>query len=112
MANGAAIHCTLHSSKTEGSFTDATIFLHHAATVHDYDLKIRLCHLQRRRRPRSANVWSMKDVEIKMTDSASDSTTDSTADSTTDIIMSGTQTPASSVDSDALLNIDPRLLTD
>jgi hypothetical protein len=47
-----------------------------------------------------------------MTDSTSDSTTDSTADSTTDIIMSGTQTPASSVNSDTLLNIDPRLLTD
>jgi len=46
------------------------------------------------------------------TDSASDSTTGSTADSTTDATVSGTQTPASSVDPDALLNIDPRLSTD
>lgn len=41
-----------------------------------------------------------------------DLTTDSTTDSTTDVTMSGPQTPVSSVDSDVLLSIDPRLLTD
>jgi hypothetical protein len=113
MTNDAAIHCTLHS-QTERGFTEATTFLHHVATIHDYDPKIRPCHFQRyqRRRPRSADVWSMKELKIKMTtDSLLDSTTDSTVDLTTDITMSGTQTPASSVDSDILLRIDPRLLT-
>lgn len=37
--------------------------------------------------------------------------TDVTTDAATDVTMSGTQTPASSVDSDILLRIDPRLLT-
>lgn len=37
---------------------------------------------------------------------------DSTTDSATDVTMSGIQNPASSVGSDALLDIDPRLLTD
>jgi hypothetical protein len=110
MAKGATVNCTLHSYKIEGGFTDTRAFLHHAATVHDYDLKIRPCRLQRCRPPGSTNFPSMKDLQMEMTtDSASDSTTGSTADSTTDATMSGTQTPASSVDSDALLNIDPRL---
>jgi hypothetical protein len=113
MAKGATVNCTLHSCKIEGGFTDTRAFLHHAATVHDYDLKIRPRHLQRCRPPGSTNFSSMKDLEMEMTtDSASDSTTGSTADSTTDATMLGTQTPASSVDSNALLNIDPRLLTD
>jgi hypothetical protein len=90
MTNDAAIHCILHS-QTECGFTETTTFLNHAAMVHDYGPKIRPYHLQRRRRPRSADVWSMKELKIKMTtDSSSDSTTDSTADSTTDIAMSGT----------------------
>jgi hypothetical protein len=112
MTNGTAIHYTLHSSKTVAAFTDVTTFLYHATTVHDYDPKIQQCYLQQRRRLRSGNVWSAKDLKIKITDSSSDSTTDSTADSTTDIIMSKTQTPISSIDSDTLLNINPRLLTD
>lgn len=90
MTNDAAIHCTLHS-QTERGFTETTTFLHYAATVHDYDPKIRPYHPQRRRHPRSADVWSMRELKIKMTtDSSSDSTTDSTADSTTDIAMPGT----------------------
>jgi len=90
MTNDAAIHYTLHS-QTERGFTETTTFLHYAATVHDYDPKIRPYHLQRHQRPRSADVWSMRELKIKMTtDSSSDSTTDPTVDSTTDIAMSGT----------------------
>ena len=103
LAEGTGVRCTLDTCKNEEAFVDVTMFLHHAATAHDYDLKIGPHHLKRRRRTCSADALSVNDL-------AMDSTTDSTIDSMADVTMSGTQTPASSVDSDVLLNIDPRLL--
>jgi hypothetical protein len=82
MANGAAIHCSLHSSRIKGGWTDPITFLHHTATL-DYDPKIRRDNLQRCRPPSSTNFGSKKDLKIEMT-------TDLTADSTTNVIRSGT----------------------
>lgn len=121
LAEGTAVHCTLETCKDEKVFVDIRVFLRHAATVHDYDLEIGPRYFNRRSRNSKTQVLGMDESSIPLsTDSTSDSATDSTSDSATDVItdattdvtMSGTQTPPSSVGSDILHRIDPRLLTD
>ncbi len=107
------VHCILDTYKNEEIFIDITVFLYYTATAHNYDLKIGSRYLERRYRIYSIDVPLVNDLTIDLTtDSITDSTTDKTIDETTNETMSDIQTSASSVDSDVLLNINPRLLAD
>jgi hypothetical protein len=44
-----------------------TVFLHHAATAHDYELKIGPRHLKRRRRTGYAIALSVNDLAMDLT---------------------------------------------
>jgi hypothetical protein len=73
-------------------FEEIAEFLAHAVNVHEYDVHIKLQHLPKRPTPSSSDTSSVGSAEALESDN-----------------MSRTDTPLSSLDSEAA-NIDPRLL--
>ena len=52
LAERTGVHCARETCKGEAAFVDVTVFLCHAVTVHDYDLKRTPRHLKHYRRTR------------------------------------------------------------
>ncbi|PKY02549.1 hypothetical protein P168DRAFT_283324 [Aspergillus campestris IBT 28561] len=87
------ISCTWAACGGVPKFTKVTEFLAHAATIHQYDVQIRLQHLPKRPRVICSDTSSVDSSEASLKSNG----------------RSNTETPASSVGFE-MENIDPRLL--
>jgi hypothetical protein len=95
LAKGVPVYCTWDTCETITGFADAMAFLNHAATAHDYDLKIR---------PRQLGGF----LHTETTEFIAE--IDGMTDVTTMRTVSDIGTPASSTASDIRERIDPILL--
>lgn len=104
LARRKNLRCTRKTCNNEKAFFNVRTFLRHAATVHSYDLNIRSHVLDR-----LANPIDEPAINDLGTDSTGNAVMDLMFDATRGLVMSSTKTPASSIESDCLDKIDPRL---